>query len=246
MKSHDRRLKTLEISLTPKQIVLLWNQTAIKGTFEQGARQVPVPREAISMSVARIVRAALKGHPKDVVEQAVVQARQEADFLYMTIIEINTCLQEQSAARDREYIFLLAYLQTILCTGVPVPATQLRELTLLFVTKILVLDLAISQMSEEHFEGQSILFSDSAEMLDEQLEMVSDTLDTYNVLADEIGLPKTSKEKLRSRLHAAVDHKTLTWTNLARTQMLDAFGTRQEFQTSFRKMIERHNEYASE
>jgi hypothetical protein len=44
MRSRQRRLKTIELDLTPQQVVVLWLRNALQsGTFEEGARRTPPP-----------------------------------------------------------------------------------------------------------------------------------------------------------------------------------------------------------
>ena len=43
-----RRLKTIELSLTPQQVVLLWMSKVLKGKYEDAARQSPPSRSAIA------------------------------------------------------------------------------------------------------------------------------------------------------------------------------------------------------
>src|SRR5450631_1810269 len=57
MKSRQRRLKTIELDLTPQQVVVLWLRNALlAGTFEEGARRTPRPREAVGNAVRNTVR----------------------------------------------------------------------------------------------------------------------------------------------------------------------------------------------
>jgi hypothetical protein len=39
--SQGRRLRTIELTITPYQTVLLWMKNALKGTYEEGPRQSP-------------------------------------------------------------------------------------------------------------------------------------------------------------------------------------------------------------
>jgi hypothetical protein len=52
----------------------------------------------------------MKGQPEQLVERAILQARQEADLLYQFVVNANMAVLESRAQGEREYIFLLGYL----------------------------------------------------------------------------------------------------------------------------------------
>jgi hypothetical protein len=114
MKREDRRLKTIELSLTPSQVVLLWLKTAVTRTYEEGARQSPLPRSGIANSVERNVRDSLKGQSEEMIERAVLQARQEADLLYNLVVDLNVCIQSEFLAINREYALFLGNISALL------------------------------------------------------------------------------------------------------------------------------------
>src|SRR6266550_1492482 len=90
MSNHQRRLKTIEVNLTPKQIVILWLKKSQKaGSFKDGCRQSPLARGYVADAVYAAVGASMKGYPQPVIEKAIRQARQEADSLYMLIVQVN-------------------------------------------------------------------------------------------------------------------------------------------------------------
>jgi hypothetical protein len=54
MKSRPRRLRSIELSLTPQQVVVVWLRDATQaGTFEEGARHSPPYRSAVANAVLR-------------------------------------------------------------------------------------------------------------------------------------------------------------------------------------------------
>ncbi len=241
MNSHPRRIKAIEVSLTPHQIVLLWMEKAVKGTFAHGALQNPSPRSEIANSVARVVGIGLKGQPPDMVERAILRGRQEADSLYNIIVEVNSAVLTHFLARNREYLFLLGYLEAILQNPVHVRSVeQVRNLTLLFVEDVVLLDAAISQISAVYFGGRTILFTDCAEKLRDQLQMASQALEHFNILAGGFGFPNMTTDDARERLSAEVDQQVLRWTNIARIEMLAAFGTAGEFRADFSQVVRQH------
>jgi len=93
--THPQRIKAIEVSLTPNQVVLLWMETALKDRYAHGALQSPCRRSGIANSVARVVRMGL-GQPPDMVERAI------ADFLYNIVVDVNSAVLTQFFARQHE------------------------------------------------------------------------------------------------------------------------------------------------
>jgi hypothetical protein len=90
MNSRQRRVRAIELSLTPKQVVVVWLRNALRaGTFKEGARHSPPYRGAVANAVYDTVRNSMKGQPESLVERAILQARQEADrFTYSSSRQI--------------------------------------------------------------------------------------------------------------------------------------------------------------
>lgn len=111
MTSRQKRLKAIELSLTPKQVVVMWLRNALEaGTCEKAARHSPPCRGAIANAVYNTVRNSMKGQPEPLIERAILQARQEADLLYQVVVNANITVLEDRAQREREYVLLLGYL----------------------------------------------------------------------------------------------------------------------------------------
>src|SRR5580700_8349103 len=111
MKNRQRRVRAIELSLTPQQVVMVWLRDAVQaGTFEEGSRHSPPYRGVIANEVFCSVRNAMKGQPELQVERAVLQARREADVLFNLIVGANVEVIENRERREREYIFLCGYL----------------------------------------------------------------------------------------------------------------------------------------
>jgi hypothetical protein len=110
-------VKAIELALTPHQIVLLWLNNAVKRTFEGGARQSPPPRAVLANSVSSSIRNSLKGQLDPLVQRAIVQARQEADWLYNIVILVNAAVQNDFLQSNREYLFLAGYLSAVARTS---------------------------------------------------------------------------------------------------------------------------------
>jgi len=55
----------------------------------------------------------------------------------------------------------------------------LRSITQLFVNRVLLLESAVTLISEGRFDGQAILFSDSGQKLRQQVEMADEALTIF-------------------------------------------------------------------
>jgi hypothetical protein len=71
MKSRQRRLKAIELSLTPQQIEVVWLRDALHaGTLEEGARHSPPYRGVVANAVFRTVTESMKGQPEELIERS--------------------------------------------------------------------------------------------------------------------------------------------------------------------------------
>ncbi|HZA23894.1 MAG TPA: hypothetical protein VFA32_15050, partial [Dehalococcoidia bacterium] len=102
MTSSKRRLDKLEISLTPKQAILLWMEEAHKyDTMEQYARSLkPGPESAWPLAtlpekVATGVEQAMKGRPRREVARTARQAIRDVLFLFHLHQRINQKFMEE-------------------------------------------------------------------------------------------------------------------------------------------------------
>lgn len=242
MKGQRQRLRTVELSLTPHEVVLLWMKNSLTGTYEEGALQSPRPRGAIANSIATIVRNSLKGEPDVVVERAILQARQEADGLYMIVVEVNARVHQQFFERMREHVFLCAYLLSVRrCPISSISEELLRRITLGFVNEILLLEGMVYRISAERFGGQAILFSDSVARLKEQVELADEALEIFNFLAREAQFRQLSKEEICESLVGEIDQQVSGMAHLAHTTMLAAFGEERGFRAALATKFEGKN-----
>ena len=230
MNSRQRRVRAIELTLTPQQIVVMWLRNALQdGTLKDVARHSPPYRGAVANAVYHTVRNSMKGQPEQLVERAILQARREADLLYILVVNANTAVFEGMAQREREYIFLLGYLSAEM-HGIPARdrVQDLREACLMFIEPVIILDSAIDQVVAERLTGQPLLFSDSAFKLAEQLQMVTDLSTWFNKLAAEVGAAEMNLEELRSGLQSEIDRRIAAWVSVGRMTMLSLFGTIEE------------------
>jgi hypothetical protein len=241
MSNHRQRLKEIEVSLTPREVLFLWMRKVLPGTFEDAVFHFqPVwPRAAVANSIAGIVKKSLEGQPETLVEQAIHQARREADWLYMIVVDANTYVQEEFLQRTREKLFLLCYLQTTLhCRQLStVPEEPIRSVTLEFVESILLLEGSVLRTSTEHFAGQPILFSDSATRLKKQLDMVDEVLEIFNSIAGRACFRPLNKKEISDRLVPEVEQQVERWSIVARGAMLGTLGDWSEFKANSDRFI---------
>jgi hypothetical protein len=230
MTSRQRRVRAIELTLTPQEVVVVWLRNALQaGTFEEGARHSPPSRGAIANEVFHSVRNALKGQPELRIEQAVLQARREADSLYLLVVNANTAVLEGRVEREREYIILLGYLSAEMHGNLTKHRVEILRLVLLmFIEHVIVLDVAIAQLAAERLNGQPVLFPDSSVQLEEQLQMAQELSDHFNFLARAVGTAELNLEELRDSLQSIIDRQISIWVHLARTSALSTFGTEKE------------------
>lgn len=230
MRSRQKRLQAIELTLTPQQTVVVWLRNALQaGTLEEGARHSPPYRGTVANAVYETVRNSMKGQPGLLVERAILQARREADLLYLLVVNANIAVLESRLQREREYILLLGYLNAELNGKVTKDRVEgLRQAFLLFVEAVIILDAAIAQVVAERLTGQAVLFRDSAVKLAEQLQMATDLSTWFNELAVEVGAAEMDLEELRTSLQSETDRRIAIWVSLARVEMLGTFGKTEE------------------
>jgi hypothetical protein len=230
MKNRQQRLKAIELSLTPQEIVVLWLRDAVQaGTFEEGARHSPPYRGAIANAVLRTVQTSMKGQPELLIERAILQARLEADLLYSLAVNVNVEVIENRQQREREYTFLLGYLSAEMHGNPTKNRVQLlRSTVLMFLESVIVLDAAIIQVAVERLSGQPMLFRDTSAKLGEQLQLAKRLSEHFNSLARTLGAAEIDLEEFRSSLQSETDHQISIWINLARIAALGTFGTEEK------------------
>ena len=156
MKNRQRRVRAIELSLTPQQVVMVWLRDAVQaGTFEEGSRQSPPYRGVIANEVFCSVRNAMKGQPEPQVERAVLQARREADVLFNLIVGANVEVIETALQREREYILLLRLLSAEIRGNASKDRVETLRLAFLMVIEpVIILDAAITQIAAERLNAR--------------------------------------------------------------------------------------------
>jgi hypothetical protein len=239
MKSRQRRLKTIELDLTPQQVVVLWLRNALlAGTFEEGARRTPPPREAVGNAVRNTVRNSMKGQEASLVERAVLQARQEADMVYNLAVHANVEAFENGEQREREYLFLLGYLSAEMHGKATKDRIQtLRLVVLRFLERVIILDTAVAQIVAERLNGQPVLFRDCSAKLEEQVQMAERASEYFNRLARSAGTAEIDLGDLRKSLQPETDRQISIWVSLARLETLSAFGNLEDMHAAMDRLF---------
>jgi hypothetical protein len=240
MKNRQRRVRRIELSLTPQQVVMVWLKNALQaGSLEEGvrARHSPPHRIAVANAVYDTVRSSMKGQPEPLVERAIRQAQREADLLYLLIVYTNIAVLEDREQRRREYVFLLGYLIAEMNGKTTNKRVQiLRLVVLAFLKSVIILDAAIAQVVSEHFDGQPILFRDCEARLREQVQLVEEVSEIFNSLASSVGYAKINLEELRKNLQSETDLQVSLWISNTHMNTLSALGNSQEM----RAAMDRH------
>jgi hypothetical protein len=230
MNKQQRRVKDLELSLTPLQAVLLWLKRAQTAAgYMDGGLESPPPREILAKSVSRATRNSMKGHPEPAVEQAIQQARQQADLLYQLVVQANSSILGDAYETRKSLMLVSGHLQATIC----VPEDRIKESGLiprlrlsltLVLENFLITEEACSRISSERLEGQDVLFPDTRRELSEQIQVMKMLSDCFNEGATDFGEDGIDWEQIRTSIQPDVDQQVANWVDLARTDMLLAYG----------------------
>jgi hypothetical protein len=239
MKNRQRRVRAIELSLTPQQVVMVWLRDAVQaGTFEEGSRHSPPYRGVIANEVFCSVRNAMKGQPEPQVERAVLQARREADVLFNLIVGANAEVSKNEEQREREGAFLFGYLSAEMHAKAPNDRAQrLRLAVLMFLESVIILDAAIAQVAAERLNAQPVLFRDCSVKLEEQLQMAQELSEHFNSHARAVDVAEINLEELRNSLQSETDRQVSIWVHLAWTETLSLFGTEKEIHDAMEQSL---------
>ena len=225
MTNHHRRLKTIELTLTPEQIVLLWlGRARAAGGFCDIWRSSPEPRSFIAIAVSKAISERMQPFPEPLVGRAILKGRQKADVLYMLIVHINGTVLESEHPTGRAFSLLARYMLAV--AQAPRNADQLKELRSALVPVIedmLILEDAITRATAEHFINREILFRDASKVLEKQLEMVKRFVESFNYLTFQTPIAKIDLEVLRITTQSKVLAQCTEWIRHARLNMLLTF-----------------------
>jgi hypothetical protein len=202
MTSSKRRLDKLQVSLTPKQAILLWMEEAHQyDTMEQYARSLKGgpnsawPLATLPEQVAVGVQQALKGQAREGVSRGMRQAVRDVLFLFHLHQQVNRKLIEKQEA----FLFRLRWLRAELgrlCyqkkvgqaspSGIPTGVPKHQDLTRwqkeaeLFLGELQGLRLAVMAISKRYFGGHDLLFPALTEGLSHLVKAMEVLVEMFN------------------------------------------------------------------
>lgn len=228
----QRRLDIIEMALTPRQVVaLVFEEAQQQGAFESLGLELArrpaacCPRTRVMELVTRTVRDSMKGYPDAIAGNALRQARQEADFLYLLAINTNATVLEYASISSRFASAIARHLRTILkAAQTAEELNECRKSLSCWLEELLILEGVVDGLAAEYFDGQRVLFNDVAEKLNQQLANASQLVKCFNFLAGKIGSRAVDLQRVRTRLQPAVEQQIANKAALARVEMLITFG----------------------
>ena len=168
----------------------------------------------------------MKGYPQPVIEKAVLQARQEADSLYMLIVEVNVQILTDVALSNVYSPLVIRHFRAAI-TQDTINVGFIRELRLSLVQiveDLLVAEGSALQVTTEYLNGQEVLFSDTSDALAKQMQFAEELIDSFNSVARLVRVSLIDLETLRDSISSRVDQQVVSWRNTARLEMLATFG----------------------
>jgi hypothetical protein len=246
MTSSKRRLDKLQVSLTPKQAILLWMEEAHQfDTVEQYARSLKGrpdsawPMATLPEQVAAGVRQVLKGQPREEVSREVRQAVRDVLFLFHLHQQVNRKLMEKQEA----FLFRLRWLRAELerlryqktvsqvspseiGTGVPRRQGLIRwqEETELFLTELQGLRLAVMTISKRYFDQHDLLFPALAEGLNYLVKAMEGLVEMFN---EDLAPKKRAwadVAAVEARAGTVGSDQVVFLVDMAKAEALDAMG----------------------
>jgi len=226
MGQQAQRLRRIELVLTPQQVVILWlKETQQAGSLEASLRKDPPPREHIRRAVSQTIRAAMKRYPPATIAKAELQAQQEADALYMLVLNANFDVIKSRAYWNLFKVLLIALLFTE-SKGMRVIGTPelLRSLLLSFAEGTLLDEAVCNWISRERLGGEPVLLLEAASIMECRLKDLEWLCAEFNPIALLNGLECIDLESTRTAILSMADETFAIKSNLARMEMLAIFG----------------------
>ena len=207
--SRSQRLGELELQLTPQQAVIRWMREAhqfaslpayVASLLDEGRN----PLGELDIQVRKAARAASKGRPKEMVDDAMRQAVRDVLFLSFLHAGANGRVMQKWQALhlmlgvlrcDRRAARLVAGGSPTDPKGFALPATQRTVDALL---EILGVHLACKRISARYFGGEPVLFPHADEGLQSLVDHVEDLALDHN-----LGLKIDDKRKRLTKAQRA-------------------------------------------
>jgi hypothetical protein len=246
MSSSKRRLDKIEVSLTPKQVILLWLEEAHRhDTMKQyvhSLKQGPEsawPLAILPEKVATAVEQAMKGQPKQEVNRMARQAVRDVLFLFHLHQQVNGKLMERQEAFLYRLRWLraelrrLRYQKTVsqvspsgIRTGVPKSQdlTRWQKETELFLTELQGLHLALRTISKRYFDQHDLLFPALAEGLNYLVKAMEGLVEMFN---EDLAPKKRARADVvavEARARTVGSAQMVFLVDMAKAEALDAMG----------------------
>jgi hypothetical protein len=246
MTSSKRRLDKLEVSLTPKQAILLWTAEAHQyGSMEQYVRALKDgpesawPLAQLPEKVSRAVEQAMKGRPKPEVARRERQAVLDVLFLFHIHQQANRRLMEKQEA----FLFRLRWLRAELGRlryqkmvhqasllgirrGLPRRQDLIRwqKEAKLFLEELHGLRLMVTAISKRSFGGHDLLFPALKEGLSYLVKAMEVLVEIFNEdLAPRKG-DRVDVAAVEARAETVGTAQAAFLVDMARAEALDAMG----------------------
>jgi hypothetical protein len=242
---NKKRLAQIEVSLTPKQAVLLWVRQEHQGkTFQEYSRWLierpaaAAPRIRVERQVVRAILGAMKGEDAVRIQQAARQAQMEADFLILLVNRTNSLILDQSRS---VWLRILALL-TMIFNGVlrdkdasDALVDGLQEAA----AELFALPLAVERIQTRFFDGECVLAKDVKEDLDLPVMILRYFIADLDQELQKDGHPELvfDSDEFRSVVDDKASKKVLYIRALAKSGMLQSFGLREAARAVLRPCI---------
>jgi hypothetical protein len=261
MTTSKRRLDKIDVSLTPKQAILLWmGQAHQHDTMEQYVRALKDGADSawhlvdLPEQVAVGVRQALKGQPREEVSRRVRQAVRDVLFLFHLHQQVNRKLMEQQEA----FLFRLRWLRAELgrlryqkmvrqasLSGIRrgLPRRQevkrWQEEAERFLGELQGLHLAVLAIRKRYFDGHDLLFPALTEGLNYLVKAMEVLVEMFNEdLAPKKGA-RTDMSAVQARAGTVGTTQVAFLVDMARAEALDHMGETQAAAAIVERRIER-------
>jgi hypothetical protein len=192
--SHDKRVHTIETSLTPKAGVLFWLEDMLQSSHESYLEKLFAnpsnPRVIVVKAVGEAVRENLS-YPRltaEQLEQAVREAQRQADTLILLVLNLHERVRSKCQdavmsieliCEQRQRLFFEATCQN---KFEPKDWDSWRDRLFGTLTSMLVLREMVTSISAKYYDGHPLLFAADNDKLNVQIAYLQEALKLYNNL----------------------------------------------------------------
>jgi hypothetical protein len=226
-----KRLMQIETALPPEQAVVLWLRQEFQGkTSQEYARWLierPVtacPRIRVEREVVGAIQVAMKGQDLVRIHQAARQAKMEADFRILLVLQTNSVVRDQ-----RETSWLrTGLLFTRLHAGLRDEDASLKLVADMreAAAELFSLKLAVERIQARYFVGECILATGVGESLKLPAMLLRSFLEGLDQEMEVDGHPELgiNSAEFRSLVEDKASKKVIYIRALAKSEMLLDFG----------------------